>query len=81
MIIFETLWKITAQLTYAIIRLFIWLFAARECKRCEHYYCGSGRSAYCHCKMNDMAECFSRPWRPHFKRRPRKNRKFFDILK
>lgn len=81
MILFEWLWKLSARLLYWLIRPFVWLFAARECNRCQHYYCSVGCNAYCHKNIGDMEHCQARPWRPHFKRRPRKNRKFFDILK
>lgn len=80
MILFEWLWKLSAFITYWLIRPFIWLFAARECKRCEHYYCGAGRSDYCHKNTSEKEYCLDRPWRPYFIRRKReKRRKFFDI--
>jgi hypothetical protein len=80
MILFELLWKLLAFIIYWLIRPFMWFFVARECKRCEEFYCGSGRSSYCHKNTPETEYCLSRPWRPCFIRRKRKQRrKFFDI--
>ena len=80
MILFEWLWKLLAFITYWLIRPFIWFFAARECKRCEYFYCGKGINKYCHKNTPETKYCLNRPWRPCFIRRKRnKKRKFFDI--
>jgi len=80
MILFEWLWVLSARLLYWLIRPFVWFFLARDCKRCKFHYCSVGCNAYCHKNMGDMEHCKARPWRPHFVRFKRiEKRKFFDI--
>ena len=77
MILFEWLWWVAAHSLYWLMRPFILFFAARNCKRCQHYL---GSSVYCHKDMDSLKHCKARPWRPHFVRFKRtKKRKFFDI--
>ena len=79
MIIFEFLWKCTAWATFKLIRFFIWLFAARNCKHCKYGYINRWNRCGCTKGWNDCETCRKHPYYAFFERKD-KPKGFFDIL-
>ena len=80
MIIIEFLWKCAAWVSLKLIRFFLWLFAARDCKHCKHY-CKRANWRYpiCYKGYDAMDLCKKHPCYAYFERKD-KPKSFFDIL-
>ena len=80
MIIIEFLWKCSAWLLFKLIRFFIWLFAARDCRHCKHCYRNPYNNKYCCNKGNGtLIKCQLHPLYADFERKSMP-KGFFDIL-
>ncbi len=79
MIIIEFFWRIAAWISFKIIRFFIWLFAARNCRHCKHCRAWHWQRASCDKGYGAMERCTKHPCYPDFERKP-KPKGFFDIL-
>ena len=79
MIIFEFLWKSAAWISFKLIRFFIWLFAARNCKHCKHCYYSRWNRYACTKGYGTMEKCQAHPLFSDFERKD-KPKSFFDIL-
>ena len=80
MIIIEFLWRSAAWLLFKLIRFFIWLFAARNCRHCKHYCEGNDwRFPSCHKGYGAKEQCTKHPCYAYFERKD-KPKSFFDIL-
>ena len=79
MIIIEFIWKCVAWISFKLIRFFIWLFAARDCKHCRHCHASSWEKTSCDRGYITFEKCTKHPCYAHFERRS-KPKGFFDIL-
>ena len=79
MIIIEFLWRSAAWLSFNLIRFFIWLFAARNCKHCKHCYHNQWNRYACTRGYDVMEKCRAHPLLSSFERMD-KPKSFFDIL-
>ena len=79
MIIIEFLWKCAAWVVFKLIRFFIWLFAARNCRHCKHCHSFYWKKPSCGRGYSAMEKCQAHPLYAYFERKA-KPKGFFDIL-
>lgn len=79
MIIIEALWKLTAWICFKLIRFFLWLFAARNCRHCKYGYVNRWHIPGCTKNWGEYEKCKAHPCYPFFERKD-KPKNFFDIL-
>ena len=79
MIIIEFLWRSAAWISFKLIRFFIWLFAARNCRHCKHCHAWRWQRPSCDRGYGALEQCQKHPCYAYFERK-NKPKSFFDIL-
>ena len=79
MILIEFQRRLTALISFKVIRFFVWFFAARNCYHCKHCHASRWEKASCDRGYGAMEKCQAHPLFSDFERK-NKPKSFFDIL-